>query len=278
MLIHVGYDISLDVPVSTPVNLLLDIHPSRQRDVALDDWRSTPTTLVQRGLDLYGNSMRRLVVAPGQTRLSYRAIVRDTGFEDRRPVGAFETPISELPDECLHFIGGSRYCETDELSDFAWRTFGAVAPGWARVQAICDYVHERIKFDYQLARSTRTAVGAHNEGVGVCRDYAHLAIALTRCLNIPARYVNGFLGDIGVPADPAPMDFSAWFEAFVGGEWVTFDARHNRPRIGRVVIARGRDAADVPMVTTFGSHNLAQFHVVAEEVAPTPKLLLSRAA
>lgn len=278
MLIHVGYDISLDVASPTPVTLLLDVHPSRQKDVALDDWRTTPSMSVQRGRDLYGNVLRRFVAAPGQTRLSYRAIVRDSGSEDHRPTAAFETPISELPDDCLHYLAGSRYCETDELSDFAWRTFGATAPGWQRVQAICDFVHEHIKFDYQLARSTRTSVGAFNEGVGVCRDYAHLAIALTRALNIPARYVNGFLGDIGVPADPAPMDFSAWFEAYVGGQWVTFDARHNKPRIGRIVIARGRDAADVPMVTTFGAHQLSEFRVIAEEVAPTPKLLLSRAA
>ncbi|MFN0219208.1 MAG: transglutaminase-like domain-containing protein [Hyphomicrobium sp.] len=278
MLIHVGYDITLEVAAPTPVNLLLDIHPCRHIDIALEDWQAQPATEVQRGRDLYGNVMRRFVVAPGLTRLSYRAVVRDSGLPDRQPVGAFETPIAELPDACLHFLAGSRYCETDELSVFAWNTFGKIAPGYARVQAICDFVHNHIRFDYQNARSTRTALGAYNEGTGVCRDFAHLAIALTRCLNIPARYVNGFMGDIGVPVDPAPMDFCAWFEAYIGGEWVTFDARHNHPRIGRIVIARGRDAADVPMVTSFGAHRLAEFTVVAEEVAPSPSLTLSRAA
>ncbi|MGQ0456367.1 MAG: transglutaminase-like domain-containing protein [Hyphomicrobium sp.] len=278
MLIHVGYDISLDVTAPTPVNLLLDIHPGRRKDIALEDWQTQPITPVQSGRDLYGNVMRRFVAAPGLTRLSYRAVLRDSGAPDAQPIAAFETPIAELPDACLHFLAGSRYCETDELSAFAWSTFGALAPGYVRVRAICDYVHNHIRFDYQNARSTRTALGAQNEGVGVCRDYAHLAIALTRCLNIPARYVNGFLGDIGVPADPAPMDFSAWFEAYIGGEWATFDARHNTPRIGRIVIARGRDAADVPMVTSFGAHQLAEFAVVAEEVSSTPSLAISRAA
>ncbi len=273
MLIYVGYDITLDVQVPTPVHLLLDIHPSRRKDIALEDWSATPDTPVRRGCDFYGNVIRRFTAPPGKTRLSYRAILRDDGDADRQPIYAHETPIIELPDECLHFLAGSRYCETDELSTFAWRTFGEVAPGWPRVQAVCDFVHDRIRFDYKAARATRTALQAFGEGTGVCRDYAHLAIALTRCLNIPARYVNGFLGDIGVPPDPAPMDFSAWFEAFIGGEWIAFDARFNRPRIGRIVIARGRDAADVPMVTSFGAHGLPEFKVIAEEVAPPPKLL-----
>ena len=278
MLIHVGYDISIELPAQTPVHLLLDIHPSRHGDVALEDWQSQPPSQVQKGFDIYGNVMRRFVAPPGKTRLSYRAVVRDSGLLEQPPTMAFETPIPELPDDCLHFLAGSRYCETDELSAFAWQTFGSVAPGYPRVKAICDFVHNRIRFDYQNARSTRTALGAHNEGTGVCRDFAHLAIALTRAVNIPARYVNGYLGDIGVPADPAPMDFSAWFEAYIGDQWVTFDARHNHPRTGRIVIARGRDAADVPMVTSFGAHQLAEFHVVCEEVAPPPSLQLSTAA
>ena len=168
---------------------------------------------------------------------------------------------TSLPDECLGYLLGSRYCETDHMSGLAWSLFGHVPPGWARVQAITDYVHNHISFGYGYARSTRTAAQAHEERVGVCRDFAHLAITLCRCMNIPARYVNGYLGDIGVPADPAPMDFSAWFEVWLDGKWYTFDARHNKPRIGRVVVARGRDATDVPLLHSFGPHSLTMFKV-----------------
>jgi len=161
---------------------------------------------------------------------------------------------------------GSRYCDTQKLSDLAWSMFGGITGGWQRVQAICDYVHDRITFGYHYARNDRTASEGHDERTGVCRDFAHLAVTLCRCMNIPARYCTGYLGDIGVPADPAPMDFSAWFEVFLSGRWYTFDARHNHPRIGRVVIARGRDAADVAISTTFGSARLTRFMVITEEV------------
>jgi transglutaminase-like putative cysteine protease len=174
--------------------------------------------------------------------------------------------VSELPPDALPFLRPSRYCETDLLADFAWANFGAINGGWARVQAVCDFVHARLRFSYPQARPTRTANEALAEGVGVCRDFTHLAVALCRCLNIPARYCNGYLGDIGVPPDPAPMDFNAWFEAFLGGRWFTFDARHNQPRIGRILISRGRDAADIPMIATFGSHRLTRFTVVTEEI------------
>ena len=167
--------------------------------------------------------------------------------------------MSDLPPDTLPFLRPSRYCETELLSDFAWANFGAISGGWAKVQAICDFVHQRLRFSYPQARPTRTASEALAEGVGVCRDFTHLAVALCRCLNIPARYCNGYLGDIGVPADPAPMDFNAWFEVFLGDRWFTFDARHNQPRIGRILIARGRDAADIPMIATFGSHRLSRF-------------------
>ena len=169
--------------------------------------------------------------------------------------------MEKLPDDSIGYLLGSRYCETDHLGDIAWQNFGHIEGGWARVQAICDYVHNRLSFGYGYARSTRTAAQAYEERVGVCRDFAHLAIALCRCVNIPARYVNGYLGDIGVPADPAPMDFSAWFEAFIDGKWFTFDARHNIPRTGRIVIARGRDATDVPLLHSFGPHALKLFKV-----------------
>jgi transglutaminase-like putative cysteine protease len=153
-----------------------------------------------------------------------------------------------MPPELATYLNGSRYCETDKLGAVAWNRLGHLPRDARLVQAVCDFVHERIHFDYQLARNTRTAVEAYEERVGVCRDFAHLAITLCRCLNIPARYVNGYLGDIGVPCNPAPMDFNAWFEVYLGGKWFTFDARHNQRRIGRLPVARGRDACDVPMV------------------------------
>lgn len=183
---------------------------------------------------------------------------------------ARETPVDQLPDDILGYLLGSRYCETDHLSDKAWSLFGHLPAGWARVQAIVDYVHNRLSFGYGYARATRTAAQAHDERVGVCRDFAHLAITLCRCMNIPARYVNGYLGDIGVPADPAPMDFSAWMEVWLDGKWYTFDARHNKPRIGRVVIARGRDATDVPLLHTFGEHRLTFFKVWTYEQESHP--------
>ncbi len=267
MLINVGYDISISVAVPTAVHLMATVHPSRQRDVVFDD----PVTLGQlpphRSTDIFGNTIERFVAPPGVTNFSYRSVVRDSGQRDLTPFHAEEVPVSELPDECLSYLGGSRYCETDDLSALAWQLFGNTKPGFARVQAVCDFVNMHIRFNYQNARSNRTALGAYNEGTGVCRDFSHLAMTFCRCLNIPARYVNGYLGDIAIPADPAPMDFSAWFEAYIGDEWVTFDARHNTPRVGRIVIARGRDAADVPMIATFGAHQLVSFRVVAEEVA-----------
>ncbi|MFT3730573.1 MAG: transglutaminase family protein [Hyphomicrobium sp.] len=279
MLIHIGYDIGIDVATPTPLLLLLDVHASRRRDLIHEDAMITPDIPIERGLDLYGNRTQRLIAPAGTLKVSYRAIVRDSGEPEETPIGAREVPIADLPNYAMHFLSGSRYCETDQLTEIAWQLFGGVPPGYARVKAICDFVHDCIKFDYQAARSTRTAFEAYNEQTGVCRDYAHLAIAFCRCLNIPAAYVNGYLGDIGVPPDPAAMDFSAWFEAYIDHRWVTFDARHNKPRIGRVVIARGRDAADVAMITSFGPHYLSEFKVICEEVAPQMATqLTSRAA
>jgi transglutaminase-like putative cysteine protease len=193
-------------------------------------------------------------------------VIADSGLPDEINLRAEQWSVGDLPDEALTYLLGSRYCDTQKLSDGAWAMFGDIAGGWQRVQAICDYVHNHIEFGYHHARCDRTASEGHEERVGVCRDFAHLAITLCRCMNIPARYCAGYLGDIAVPPDPAPMDFSAWFEVFIGGRWYTFDARHNHPRVGRVIIARGRDAADVAISTTFGSAALARFTVVADEV------------
>ncbi|UVK42376.1 transglutaminase family protein [Mesorhizobium sp. AR07] len=262
MLIRLGYEIAIECTEATPVISLLEIHKDRQADIKRQTRVLTspavPTRLYH---DLHGNACRRFTAPAGGFRILYDAVVEDSGETDAVNTLAREVPVAELPDEVLGYLLGSRYCETDHLSGLAWQLFGHVPSGWARVQAIVDYVHNRLSFGYGYARSTRTAAQAHEERVGVCRDFAHLAITLCRCMNIPARYVNGYLGDIGVPVDPAPMDFSAWLEVFLDGKWYTFDARHNTPRTGRVVIARGRDATDVPLLHSFGPHRLSLFKV-----------------
>ena len=271
MLIRLGYEIAIECAQATPLISLLEIHKDRQSDIKRQTQVLTsppvPTTLYD---DLFGNACRRCMAPKGGFRILYDAVVEDPGTPDEVNSLAEEVPVQELPDEVLGYLLGSRYCETDHLSELAWQTFGGLPPGWARVQAIVDYVHNRLSFGYGYARSTRTAAQAHEERVGVCRDFAHLAITLCRCMNIPARYVNGYLGDIGVPADPAPMDFSAWMEVFLGGKWYTFDARHNVPRVGRVVIARGRDATDVPLIHSFGAHQLTMFKVWTYEQESHP--------
>jgi transglutaminase-like putative cysteine protease len=262
MLIRLGYEIAIECDQETPVVSLLEIHPDRRADIKRQT-RVLTSPAVKSTLytDRYGNTCRRLMAPAGDFRILYDAAVEDGGLADEVNTLARETPVQDLPDDVLGYLLGSRYCETDHLSDLAWRLFGALPPGWARVQAIVDYVHNHLSFGYGYARATRTAAQAHEERVGVCRDFAHLAITLCRCMNVPARYVNGYLGDIGVPADPAPMDFSAWMEVWLDGKWYTFDPRHNVPRIGRVVIARGRDATDVPLLHSFGPHRLTLFKV-----------------
>jgi transglutaminase-like putative cysteine protease len=267
MKIRAGYDIAFTVFQPTPMILMLSVHPSRMKDL-----RTNPRILTEPPLplreyrDMFGNICTRVTAGPGQVRFSSTVDILDSGRPDEALASARQHPIDELPDDALIYLLGSRYCDTQKLSDFAWQTFGNSTTGWDRVQAICDFVHNHIKFGYRYARDDRTAFDAHQERVGVCRDFTHLAVALCRCMNIPARYCTGYLGDIGVPPDPAPMDFSAWFEVFLEGRWFTFDARHNRPRIGRVVIARGRDAADVAISTSFGPTRLATFKVITEEV------------
>jgi transglutaminase-like putative cysteine protease len=216
--------------------------------------------------DTFGNRCARLIAKAGRMRFRSDSLVEDNGEPDRQAGDAEQHEIYALPDEALRFLLPSRYCEVDRMLDIAWQLFGDTTPGWARVEAVCDFVHRHIRFDYLQARSTRTAYEAYDERVGVCRDFTHLAIALCRCLNIPARYCTGYLGEIGVPATDEPMDFSAWFDVYLGGEWHTFDARNNTPRIGRILMARGRDAADVALLTSFGPSRLVEFTVRTAEV------------
>lgn len=266
MKIEAGYDIAFNCFQEVPMLLMLTVHPSRQADLLSEPRLNfSPNVSARNYLDAFGNICTRLVAPPGLLEIRNRFIIADRGKPDDYAPTAEQWPIDQLPDEALVFLMGSRYCDTQKLSNLAWSLFGH-ASGWQRVQAICDYVHSRIEFGYQHARCDRTAAEGHEERIGVCRDFAHLAVTLSRCMNIPARYCTGYLGDIGVPRDPAPMDFSAWFEVFLGGRWYTFDARHNHPRIGRVVIARGRDAADVAIATTFGQAQLARFSVITDEL------------
>ena len=254
MRIRAGYDIAFTMSQHTPMILMLTVHPSRAKDLLTEQKLLTaPKIPLREYRDMFGNVCTRIMAPPGVVEFKADFEIYDSGKPDEVVPNARQHPIEELPDDALVFLLGSRYCDTQSLSDFAWRTFGASKPGWARVQAICDFVHNHIKFGYPYARADRTASDAYRERVGVCRDFAHLAITLCRCMNIPARYCTGYLGDIGVPPDTAPMDFSAWFEVFLDGRWLTFDARHNRPRIGRILIAYGRDAADVAISTSFGS-------------------------
>jgi transglutaminase-like putative cysteine protease len=265
--IDAGFTIGLECPQPTPMLLVLDIHPSRRVDLLsdqivefsppIDSWTYT---------DSFGNACRRILAPAGVTVISSRFSIYDTGQPDLLPLDAIQHDIKDLPDDVLQFLLGSRYCDTDRMADFAWANFAGTPLGWPRVQAICDFVHGHIQFDYLKADATRTAHGGFTDRTGVCRDFAHLAITLCRCMNIPARYCTGYLGDIGIAPVPDPMDFSAWFEVYLGGHWHTADARHNTPRIGRILMATGRDATDVALTTSFGPSKLVEFSVVTDEV------------
>jgi transglutaminase-like putative cysteine protease len=267
MQIRVGYDLIYDCPQPTPMTLMLHIHHARASDIVVPDQMIAdpfvPRTSYRDG---FGNWCTRLVAPAGRLRLSASSLLNDSGEPDPIVVAEQQHAVEDLPEEALVFLLGSRYCETDRLTGIAWDLFGTSPTGARRVHAICDYVHHHIAFNYQDARSTRTAWEALEEGKGVCRDYAHLAIAFCRCMNIPARYCTGYLSDIGIPPPYGPMDFAAWFEVYIGGRWHTFDARNNTPRIGRVLMARGRDATDVAISNTFGPNTLVSFTVWADEV------------
>jgi len=247
--------------------LMVHIHYSRAPDIVVPDHLTTdPVVPITSHRDVFGNWCSRIVAPIGRIQLSANAVIRDNGEPEVSVPSAQQHEVKDLPEETLVFLLGSRYCETDLLSEPAWGLFSQTAPGWKRVQAICDYVHSHIVFGYENARATRTAWEAFQERTGVCRDYAHLAIAFCRCMNIPARYCGGYLGDMGTPPPYGVMDFAAWFEVYLDGTWHTFDARNNVPRIGRVLMARGRDAADVAIATTFGPNTLESFKVWTDEI------------
>lgn len=267
MRIKAGFEITFDCPKPTPMLLVTSVHPSRQNDLLTPhDLRFDPHILSQEFIDPFGNICRRIVSPSGMLTIATDFLIRDSGEPDAVDIAARQHAVQDLPNEVLPYLFGSRYCETDRLSETAWSLFGSAPEGWTRVQAICDYVHKHIAFGYAHARATKTAWDAYHEKQGVCRDFAHLAITFCRCMNIPARYCTGYLGDIGIPPIDEPMDFSAWIEVFLGGAWYTFDARHNTPRIGRILMARGRDAADVAISTSFGHCTLQKFRVFTDEV------------
>lgn len=265
--IQVGYELVYELPQPTPMILMLSIHPDRAKDILVAEApRCDPPVPVSPYRDGFGNLGSRLVAPAGRFVLSNSAMVQDTGLPDTVVPDAAQCMIADLPDEAMTFLLGSRYCEVDLLASAAWNLFGNTPAGWGRVQAVCDFVHQHITFDYQAARATRTAAEAYAEGRGVCRDYAHLAITFCRSLNIPARYCTGYLGDMGTPQPWGVPDFAAWFEVYLDDAWHTFDARNNTPRIGRILLARGRDATDVAITTTFGPNYLASFKVQTDEI------------
>jgi transglutaminase-like putative cysteine protease len=279
LLIRAGYDIAYECTAETPLLLMLHVRPERHADLRTkENFAVSPDVPYRHYTDSFGNICTRLLAPVGVTRLTCDFVIEDSGLPDPEPIGASQAPVDELPDDALVFLLGSRYCETDQLSNLAWALFQHIEPGWTRVKAISDYAHERITFGYPNARSDRSAANANVEQVGVCRDYAHLAVALCRCMNIPARYCTGYLGDIGVPPDPSPMDFSAWFEVFLDGKWHTWDARHNHSRIGRILMARGRDATDAAISTAFGSAKLVNFTVVTYELTGDQAAAIAKSA
>ncbi|RTL51708.1 MAG: transglutaminase family protein [Bradyrhizobiaceae bacterium] len=267
MEIRIGFEISYAAEQATPMIIMLRVHPSRERDVIGEERIVTaPSVPIHYYNDSFGNVCGRLTAPAGGITFKLDALVRDSGEPDEVAPDAQQLPIDELPDDVLQYLMASRYCETDRLTDIAWSLFKDTKPGWERAQAINTFVHNHVTFGYEHARPTKSAFDVYQEKKGVCRDFAHLAVTLCRCMNIPARYVTGYLGDIGVPPEPTPMDFSGWHQVYLSGKWYTFDARHNEPRIGRILMATGHDAADVALSTTFGRMQLTKFVVVTDEV------------
>lgn len=266
MLIRLGYDLQFEAPEPVAFVTMLNVHPSREGDLLEpDEMKISPQTSFDTYIDTFGNRCARFKAQAGTVQLKASTLIKDSGEPDPVPHQAAAVPVEDLPHETLVYLMNSRYCEVDRLSSIALDLFGGFAPGLERVQAINNWVHSKVVFGYPFARPTKTALDVFTERMGVCRDFQHLAVTFCRALNIPARYATGYLGDIGVPLRP-PMDFSAWYEVYLGDRWWTFDARHNQPRIGRVLMAVGRDASDVAITTSFGVANLRYFYVVTDEV------------
>lgn len=268
MYVKVGCEFRYETTWPTPAVTQVEPRHDAEHRIVHEAWQLAPPLAMHAYRDLYGNTCQRLVLPAGKQILSYDAIVEVSGQADEVAPDAQQLPVEDLPDDVLVYTLPSRFCLSDVLSDMAWQNFGSIEPGWARVQAICDWVHGNIRFQYGTSDSMTTSVDICNAGVGVCRDFAHLAVTFCRALNIPARYVFGYLPDIGVPPPYEPMDFCAWIEVYLAGRWWTFDPRNNEPRIGRVLIGRGRDALDVAMVTTYGSPRLEKMTVWADEAPP----------
>ncbi|MGA2889106.1 MAG: transglutaminase family protein [Terracidiphilus sp.] len=270
MLIRLAYDIQFQIPTPVAMVALLSVHPSRVPDLLEpDELQTEPRLEVANYIDAFGNRCSRFVAPPGLIRLTNSTLIRASDSPDEVNQSARQLAVGDLPNEILTYLLNSRYCEVDRFSNIAFELFGSLEPGWGRVQAICNWVHNKVTFNYQHARPTKTALDVYTERVGVCRDFQHLAITFCRALNIPARYATGYLGDIGVPV-VLPMDFSAWFEVYLDDRWWTFDARNNQPRLGRILMATGRDASDVAITTSFGPADLRHFFVVTEEEAAMP--------
>jgi transglutaminase-like putative cysteine protease len=270
MIIRAGFEAAFDFSKPAAILLMAYVHPSRASTIRwLEPVKVQPHSEIFQYFDGYGNLCGRTFVPAGRVAIRTDALIEDDGLPDVQVYNALQHSVQNLPSDVLLFLLASRYCEVDsELRDTAWSLFGHLPAGWPLVQAVCNFVNQHIRFDYMQARANRTALEVYRERVGVCRDYMHLAITFCRSLNIPARYCTGYLGDIGVPRQPSPMDFSAWFEVYLGGRWHAFDARNNTPRIGRILMARGRDAADVALTTSFGVNQLHSFQVWTDEVPP----------
>jgi transglutaminase-like putative cysteine protease len=268
MLIKLGFDIAFRLSGPTPMILMLFVHPSRRHDLRTEERLMVePDLPVKFFTDMFGNACGRVFPSGDSVRFALETLIEDSGKPDREVLDVPQHEVQNLPDEVLSFLLPSRYCEVDKLSDTAWKLFGSTEPGWSRARAICDWVHEHVTFGYQFADPTKTALDVYTDGKGVCRDINHLAVTFCRCMNIPARYCTGYLSDIGTPQPWAVGDFAGWFEAYIGGRWQMFDPRNNVPRIGRVLIAQGRDASDVPITQTFGPNTLVSFKVWTDEVA-----------
>lgn len=266
MHVRVGCEFIVESSAPTPTAGIVRPRDRGWHTLLDERYSLSPDVPIHAYVDGFGNHVWRWTAPEGQMRIRYDAIVDVPPGADPLLVDLPGTPVDALPDEVLVYTLPSRHCQSDLVIDTAWQLFGELPDGSARVQAICDWAHTNIEYGYGNSISTTSGYDAYQQRRGVCRDFAHIAVMFCRAMNIPARYVCGYLPDIAVPYDPVPMDFHAWFEAYLDGEWRTYDARHNTPRIGRVLIARGRDAVDTAFLTSYGPSTLTGFTVWADEI------------